>query len=90
VVVVTALGGGGEAADARCPKEAPMAIGGGGATDGKGGGLEISAPITEGELSVDGQKPTGWRVRSPAESYTAYAICAGSAGGKPVEAPEGK
>jgi hypothetical protein len=86
--VVTALGGSGEVADARCPKEAPLAIGGGGATDGKGGELEVSAPITEGELSVDGQQPTGWRVKSLAGSYTAYAICA-AGDAKPVEAPEG-
>lgn len=89
MIVVTALGGGGEAADAHCPKEAPLAIAGGGATDGKGGELEISAPITDGELSVEGQQPTGWRVKSLAGSYTAYAICAG-AGAKSVEAPEGK
>ncbi|MET0304675.1 MAG: hypothetical protein ABW196_00415 [Solirubrobacterales bacterium] len=89
MVVVTALGGGGEIADARCPKEAPLAISGGGATDGKGGALEISAPITEGELSADGQQPSGWRVRSAAGSYTAYAICT-AAGGKSVEPPEGK
>lgn len=88
MVLVTALGGGGEAADARCPKEAPLAISGGGAADGKGGELEISAPITEGELSVDGQQPTGWRVKSTAASYTAYAIC--TAAGKSVEVPEEK
>ena len=65
-----------------------MAIGGGGATDGKGGELEISAPITDGELSLDGQRPTGWRVKSAAASYSAYAICA-AAGEKPGK-PAGK
>jgi hypothetical protein len=84
VVVVTAAGANGEVADANCPKEMPLAITGGGAVDGKGGNLEISAPITEGELSVDGQQPTGWRVKSAAGGYTAYAICT-AAGGKSVE-----
>jgi Collagen triple helix repeat (20 copies) len=84
VVVVTAAGANDEVADANCPKEMPLAIAGGGAVDGKGGDLEISAPITEGELSVDGQQPTGWRVKS-AGGYTAYAICTAT-GGKPVEA----
>lgn len=90
MVVVTAMGGNGEFADARCPEEAPVAVGGGGAVDGKGGELEISAPTTEGELSTDGQKPSGWRVRSAAGSYTAYAICSRPADGKPVEAPKEK
>jgi len=89
VVVVTAKGAGGEVADANCPKEAPLAISGGGAVDGKGGDLEISAPITAGELSVDGQQPTGWRVKSAAGGYTAYAICT-AAGEKPVEVPPEK
>ncbi len=75
VLVVTAQGGEGELADARCPKQAPLAIGGGGSVEDKGGLLEISAPITEGELSGDGQQPTGWRVRSGSAQYTAYAIC---------------
>jgi hypothetical protein len=90
VVVVTAVGADGEFADARCPKETPLAIAGGGAVDGKGGQLEISAPLTAEELSVDGEQPTGWRVRSAVGSYTAYAICTASTGGKPVEVPEGK
>jgi hypothetical protein len=78
VLVVTAEGGEGEFADAKCPKQAPLAIGGGGSAD-KGGLLEISAPITEGKLSGDGQQPTGWRVRSNSADYTAYAICTGAA-----------
>ncbi len=82
VLVVTAHGGGGEPVDANCPKEAPTAIGGGGSAE-KGGLLEISAPITEHELSVDGQQPTGWRVRSEAGIYTAYAICTGTGSVKP-------
>jgi hypothetical protein len=89
VVVVTAKGGGGEIADANCPKGAPLAIAGGGAVDGKGGDLEVSAPITAGELSVDGQQPTGWRVKSAAGGYTAYAICT-AAGEKPGEVPPEK
>jgi len=89
VVVVTAKGAGGEVADANCPKEVPLGIAGGGAGDGKGGALEISAPITAGELSVDGQQPTGWRVKSAAGGYTAYAICA-AAGEKPIEVPPEK
>jgi hypothetical protein len=74
VLVVTAQAGEGELADATCPKQAPLAIGGGGSTD-KGGLLEISAPITKDQLSAKGQRPTGWRVRSEASRYTAYAIC---------------
>jgi hypothetical protein len=89
VVVVTAKGAGGEVADANCPKEAPLGIAGGGAGDGKGGALEISAPITAGELSVDGQQPTGWRVKSATGGYTAYAICT-AAGEKSVEVPPEK
>lgn len=89
MVVVTAKGASGEVADADCPKEAPLAIAGGGAVDGKGGDLEISAPITSGELSVDGQQPTGWRVKSAAGGYTAYAICT-AAGEKSVEVPPEK
>jgi hypothetical protein len=76
VVVVTAQGADGKPADATCPKRAPAAIGGGGATDGKGGTLEISAPTSEGELSTEGEQPTGWRVVSATGSYTGYAICA--------------
>jgi hypothetical protein len=75
VVVITAQGEGGEPADAECPKEAPLASGGGGATDGKGAMLEISAPITDGKLTSAGRQPSGWRVQSAAGSYTAYAIC---------------
>jgi hypothetical protein len=78
VLVITAEGGEGEFAEAKCPKQAPLAIGGGGSAD-KGGLLEISAPITDHELSGDGQQPTGWRVRSNAADYTAYAICTGAA-----------
>jgi hypothetical protein len=76
VVVVTAQGAEGKPADATCPKQAPAAISGGGATDGKGGMLEISAPTSEGELSGEGEQPTGWRVVSATGSYTGYAICA--------------
>jgi hypothetical protein len=76
--VITAQGSEGEFADARCPKQVPLAIGGGGSTD-KGGLLEISAPITKDELSARGQQPTGWRVRSEAGHYTAYAICTAAA-----------
>ncbi len=86
-MVVTAHGAGGEPADAKCPKEAPLAIGGGGSAD-KGGLLEISAPTTKGKLSGDGEKPSGWRVRSESGSYTAYAICAGAAPAEPSEAEE--
>ena len=82
--MVTAQGSEGEFADASCPKQAPLAIGGGGSAD-KGGLLEISAPITKDELSAKGQQPTGWRVRSGASHYTAYAICTGAA---PVESSE--
>jgi hypothetical protein len=89
VLVVTATGGAGEFADANCPKEAPTAIGGGGSAD-KGGLLEISAPITAGKLSGDGQKPSGWRVRSEAGSYTAYAICTGAAVSESSEEAEEK
>jgi hypothetical protein len=89
--VITAHGGEGELADASCPKEAPLAIGGGGSVDdGKGGALEISAPITKGVLSANGQKPTGWRVKSAAGKYTAYVICARVGGEEESEseAPE--
>jgi hypothetical protein len=79
-MVVTAAGADGEPADAKCPKERPLAIGGGGSAEDKGV-LQISAPITKGALSTEGQKPTGWRVRSEAGRYTAYAICT-SPGGK--------
>lgn len=84
--VVTAHGEAGEFADASCPKEAPLAIAGGGAADGKGGALEISAPITKGELSTEGQQPTGWRVKAEGGTYTAYAICIRISG---KEEPEG-
>lgn len=80
-MVVTAAGADGEPADAKCPKEKPLAIGGGGSAEDKGGVLQISAPITKGALSAEGQKPTGWRVRAEAGRYTAYAICT-SPGGK--------
>jgi hypothetical protein len=90
VVVITAHGGGGEPADATCPKEAPLAISGGGAIDDKGGAsgeaLEISAPLTDHELSAEGLQPNGWRVVSKAGKYTAYVICAVT--GKPKETPE--
>jgi hypothetical protein len=92
VVVITALGGGGEPADATCPKEAPLAISGGGAIDNKSGApgeaLEISAPLTGHELSEEGLQPNGWRVVSKAGKYTAYVICAVT--GKPQETPEEK
>jgi hypothetical protein len=88
VLVVTARGGKGELADANCPKQAPRAIGGGGSVEDKGGALEISAPITEGELSEDGQTPTGWRVQSSADRYTAYAICTDTGPTEPLEGPE--
>lgn len=83
--VVTAHGEAGEFADAICPKESPLAIAGGGATDGKGGALEISAPITKGELSIDGQQPTGWRVKAEGGTYTAYAICTRTEGKEELE-----
>jgi hypothetical protein len=73
---VTAASEGGEPADASCPKEAPLAISGGGAGDGKGAALEISAPINGHELVHEGEQPTGWRVKAAAGTYTAYAICA--------------
>jgi hypothetical protein len=88
VLVVTASGGEGEPADATCPKEAPVAIGGGGSVDDKGGLLEISAPITKGHLSGNGQKPNGWRVSSGSAHYTAYAICTGAGSVKPPEGGE--
>ena len=75
-----AIGAEGEPADAKCPKEAPVAISGGGSTDGKGGVLETSAPITDIDLSDAGEQPTGWRVVSAKGKYTSYAIC--STGGK--------
>jgi hypothetical protein len=78
VVVVTAQGEAGEPADAECPKEAPVATGGGGAGDGKGTMLEISAPITDGKLTTAGRQPNGWRVKSATGAYTAYAICTGA------------
>jgi hypothetical protein len=91
VVVITAHGGGGEPADAVCPKEAPLAISGGGAIDNKSGApgeaLEISAPLTGHELSEEGLQPNGWRVVSKAGKYTAYVICAAT--GK-QETPEEK
>ncbi len=90
MVVITAHGGGGEPADATCPKEAPLAISGGGAIEDKGGApgeaLEISAPLTDHELSEEGLQPNGWRVVSKAGKYTAYVICAVT--GKPKETPE--
>jgi hypothetical protein len=79
VLVVTADGGKGEPADAICPPQAPLAIGGGGSVSDRGGLLEISAPLTKGQLSGDGQAPGGWRVRSEAGHYTAYVICTGGA-----------
>jgi hypothetical protein len=53
----------------------PLAIGGGSVIDDKGGTVSISAPLSGHELSQDGQKPTGWRVRANTGAYTAYAIC---------------
>jgi hypothetical protein len=75
VFVITAHGGEAEPADATCPKEAPLAIAGGSALDDKGGVILISAPITEHELSKDGQQPDGWRTKASAGSYTGYAVC---------------
>ncbi len=86
--VITARGAEGEPADANCPESMPIAIAGGGSMDEKGGALEISAPITKGKLSSNGQRPTGWRVRSQAGVYTAYVVCSGS--GKGEEAEEGE
>jgi hypothetical protein len=83
--VITAHGEAGEAADATCPKGTPLAISGGSAIDDKGGTVLISAPISGHELSVDGQKPTGWRVRAATGAYTSYAICTKGAA---KEAPE--
>jgi hypothetical protein len=83
--VVTAHAEGGEFADATCPKGTPLAIAGGNVIDDKGGTVLISAPITAGELSTDGQQPTGWRVRAGSGAYSSYAICT-KAGGK--ETPE--
>jgi hypothetical protein len=77
--VATAHGAEGEPADALCPKEAPIAIGGGGSIEDKGGLLEVSAPLSKGHLSADGQRPNGWRVRLDTGLYTAYAICTGNA-----------
>ncbi len=73
--MITAHSGGGEFADATCPKGMPLAIAGGSVIDDKGGTVLISAPITKGELSTDGQQPTGWRVRAGSGAYTSYAIC---------------
>jgi hypothetical protein len=88
VVVVTAHGEAGELADANCPKEAPLAVAGGGATDGKGGALEVSAPITKGQLSSEGQEPTGWRLKAAGGLYTAYAICLQAGAKEEVEEEE--
>jgi hypothetical protein len=49
--------------------------------------LETSAPITRRELTVEGQQPDGWRVKSAAGAYTAYAICT-TAGGVESAAAE--
>ena len=73
VLVVTAQGGEGELADAICPKQAPVAIGGGGSVEDKGGVLSISAPIAAGELAGDGTTPNGWRAMSEARSP--HGIC---------------
>jgi hypothetical protein len=73
--VITAHSEGGEPADAACPKGLPLAIGGGSVIDEKGGTVLISAPLSGHELSRDGEKPTGWRVRASSGAYTAYAIC---------------
>jgi hypothetical protein len=55
-----------------------LATGGGGAGDGKGAMLEISAPLTDGKLTAEGRQPNGWRVISASGSYTAYALCTGA------------
>jgi hypothetical protein len=87
--VITAHSEGGEPADATCPKGMPLAIGGGSVIDEKGGTVSISAPISGHELSKDGQKPTGWRVRASTGVYTAYAICTkGGVKENPEEEPE--
>lgn len=85
---MTAASEGGEPADANCPMGAPLAISGGGAGDGKGAALEISAPLTGHELTHEGEQPTGWRVKAAAGTYTAYAICAKAGGKEPVEETE--
>ena len=86
--MVTASGGDGEPADATCPKQAPYAIGGGGSVEDKGGLLEVSAPITKGNLSSNGQRPGGWRVKASAGKYTAYAICASAGASESSEEEE--
>jgi hypothetical protein len=88
VVVITAQGGEGEPADAICPKQTPLAIGGGGSVEDKGGLLEISAPLTDAGLSGNGEKPGGWRVRSAASHYTAYAICTSATAKESPAGPE--
>jgi hypothetical protein len=88
VIVVTAHGGEGDPADATCPKEAPLAIAGGSAIDDKGGVILVSAPITEHELSKDGQQPNGWRTKASTDSYTGYAICTRTGGKEVVEEEE--
>jgi hypothetical protein len=75
VVVITAHSEAGEFADATCPKGAPLAISGGSVIDEKGGTLLISAPLSGHELSVNGEKPTGWRVRATSGAYTSYVLC---------------
>jgi hypothetical protein len=85
--VITAHSEGGEPADAICPKGTPLAISGGSVIDDKGGTVLISAPLSGHELSIDRQKPTGWRVRAATGAYTSYAICAKAA---IKEAPEGE
>jgi hypothetical protein len=86
--VTTAHSEGGEPADATCPKGMPLAIGGGSVVDEKGGTVSISAPISGHELSKNGQKPTGWRVRAGTGVYTAYAICTKGVRENPEEEPE--
>lgn len=85
---MTASAEGGEPADASCPKEAPLAISGGGSGDGKGAALEISAPISGHELTHEGEQPSGWRVKAAAGTYVAYAICAKAGGKEAVEETE--
>ena len=84
MLVVTAKGAKASLPTRTARSEAPLAIGGGGSAD-EGRLLEISAPITKDELSANGQQPTGWRVSSEANHYTAYVICTGVAATEPPE-----
>ena len=81
--MIVAHGADGEPADANCPESFPIAVSGGGSIDdSKGGALQVSAPITKGKLSANGQRPSGWRVSSALGVYTAYAVCSGSGKGE--------